>query len=130
MGDSVRLIRVQGNSARQHYPPPASGAGPVELVVRSLPLERTSSPDLAAEIWSAAQARGLSAFRSEPGPAVLDDHTPFLARGWRAVDIIHLGYPAWHTADETRDMVSAESLDQVGEALLAWLSQACLPLEG
>jgi Zn-dependent M28 family amino/carboxypeptidase len=95
-----------------------------------LPLERTSSPDLAAEIWSVAQARGLSAFRSEPGPAVLDDHTPFLARGWRAVDIIDLSYPAWHTVDDTLDMVSAESLDQVGEALLAWLSQACLPLEG
>jgi len=93
-----------------------------------LPFERTSSPDLAAEIWSVAQARGLSAFRSEPGPAVLDDHTPFLARGWRAVDIIDLSYPAWHTVDDTLDMVSAESLDQVGEALLAWLSQACLPL--
>jgi len=95
-----------------------------------LPFERTSSPDLVAEIWSVAQARGLSAFRSEPGRAVLDDHTPFLARGWRAVDIIDLSYPAWHTVDDTLDMVSAESLDQVGEALLAWLSQACLPLEG
>jgi acetylornithine deacetylase/succinyl-diaminopimelate desuccinylase-like protein len=95
-----------------------------------LPLERTSSPDLAAEIWSAAQARGLPAFRSDPGPAVLDDHTPFLARGWRAVDIIDLTYPAWHTVDDTFDRVSAESLDQVGEALLAWLAGACLPLEG
>jgi Zn-dependent M28 family amino/carboxypeptidase len=28
-----------------------------------LPLERTSTPDLAAEIWSAAQALGLDAFR-------------------------------------------------------------------
>jgi len=95
-----------------------------------LPLERTSSPDLAAEIWAAAQALGLPAFRSEPGPAVLDDHTPFLARGWRAVDIIDLSYPAWHTVDDTFDKVSAESLDQVGQALLAWLAGACLPLEG
>lgn len=95
-----------------------------------LPMERTSSPDLAAEIWSAAQAEGLLAFRSEAGPAVLDDHTPFLARGWRAVDIIDLSYPAWHTVDDTLDKVSAESLAQVGEALLAWLADACLPLEG
>jgi len=95
-----------------------------------LPLERTSSPDLAAEIWSAAQAEGMAAFRSEAGPAVLDDHTPFLARGWRAVDIIDLAYPAWHTVDDNLEMVSADSLDQVGETLLAWLEGACLPLEG
>lgn len=95
-----------------------------------LPIERTSSTDLAAEIWAAAQAEGLPAFRSAPGPAVLDDHTPFLARGWRAVDIIDLTYPAWHTVEDTIDKVSAESLDQVGEALLAWLADVCLPLEG
>jgi hypothetical protein len=95
-----------------------------------LPLERTSTPDLAAEIWSAAQALGLEAFRSEPGPSVLDDHTPFLEKGWRAVDIIDLDYPAWHTIDDTLENVSADSLDQVGEALLAWLQTACLPLEG
>jgi Zn-dependent M28 family amino/carboxypeptidase len=95
-----------------------------------LPIERTSSTDLAAEIWAAAQTEGLPAFRSALGPAVLDDHTPFLARGWRAVDIIDLTYPAWHTVEDTIDKVSAESLDQVGEALLAWLADVCLPLEG
>jgi hypothetical protein len=96
----------------------------------ALPMERTSSQDLAAEIWSAAQAAGLPAFRNEPGAAILDDHTPFLERGWRAVDIIDIDYPAWHTVGDTLDKVSAESLDQVGEALLAWLDDACLPLEG
>ena len=96
----------------------------------SLPIERTSSPDLAAEIWAVAAAKELPAFRSDPGPAVLDDHTPFLARGWRAVDIIDLDYAAWHTVNDTYDKISAESLDQVGEALLAWLDHVCLPLEG
>lgn len=96
----------------------------------ALPMERTSSPDLAAEIWSAAQAEGLSAFHTEPGASIVDDHTPFLERGWRAVDIIDIDYPAWHTVGDTLDKISAESLDQVGEALLAWLDDACLPLEG
>jgi hypothetical protein len=91
----------------------------------SLPIERNSSPDLAAEIWSAAEAKGLSAFRRDPGPAILDDHTPFLERGWPAVDIIDIDYPAWHTVGDTLDKVSADSLAQVGEALLAWLTTAC-----
>jgi len=90
-----------------------------------LPMERTSSPDLAAEIWQAAAERGLDAFRAETGPSVLDDHTPFLARGWRAVDIIDIAYPFWHTTEDTVDKISAESLDQVGEALTAWLETAC-----
>ena len=91
-----------------------------------LPIERTSSPDLADEIWQAAARRGLEAFRAEPGPSVLDDHTAFLSRGWRAVDIIDLSYPAWHTTEDTPDKLSAESLDQVGEALLAWLETICV----
>jgi hypothetical protein len=91
----------------------------------ALPIERTSSPDLAAEIWSAAGAKGLTAFRDEPGPAVLDDHSPFLERGWRAVDIIDLSYPAWHTVEDTPDEVSADS-DQVGEASWrGWRASAC-----
>ena len=91
----------------------------------ALPIERTSSPDLAAEIWAAAADRGLDAFQAEPGPSVLDDHTAFLSRGWRAVDIIDLTYPSWHTTEDTLDKVSAESLDQVGEALVGWLENAC-----
>jgi len=95
-----------------------------------LPIERNSTPDLAAEIWSAAQAEHLTAFRSEAGPSLLDDHSPFLRRGWRAVDIIDFDYPSWHTTADTLDKVSAGSLDQVGQALMAWLAKACLPLEG
>ena len=91
----------------------------------ALPIERTSSPDLAAEIWSAAGQQGLDAFHTEPGPSVLDDHTAFLSRGWRAVDIIDLTYPYWHTTEDTLDKVSAGSLEQVGEGLLAWLGTIC-----
>lgn len=91
----------------------------------SLPVERNSTPDLVDEIWSAAEDLGLSAFTREPGPSVLDDHTPFLERGWRAVDIIDFTYPYWHTTEDTLDKVSAESLEQVGRVLLAWLVQTC-----
>jgi Zn-dependent M28 family amino/carboxypeptidase len=91
----------------------------------ALPIERNSTPDLVDEIWSAAESLDLPAFLRDPGPSVLDDHTPFLERGWRAVDIIDFTYPHWHTTADTVDKVSAQSLAQVGQALLAWLERAC-----
>lgn len=90
-----------------------------------LPIERMSTPDLAAEIWEAARRAGSRAFVDELGVSILDDHAPFLERGWRAVDIIDIQYPYWHTPDDTLDKVSAESLEQVGRALVEWLRGAC-----
>ena len=52
---------------------------------------------------------------------VEDDHVPFLEAGVPAVDIIDLDYPAWHTADDTLDNVSARSLQTVGDVLMASL---------
>ena len=40
-----------------------------------------------------------------------------------SVDIIDLDYPAWHTAGDTLDAVSARSLQVVGDVLLAALPQ-------
>jgi glutaminyl-peptide cyclotransferase len=39
------------------------------------------------------------------------------------VDIIDFDYPAWHTADDTLENVSARSLQTVGDVLLAALPQ-------
>lgn len=46
---------------------------------------------------------------------------PFIEAGIPAVDMIDFDYPYWHTLADTTDKVSAESLDIVGETLLAWL---------
>ena len=92
-----------------------------------LPIERSSTPDLAAEIWAAAQEAGSKAFVMDVGHSILDDHVPFLERGWRAVDIIDIDYPYWHTTADTPDKVAAESLAQVGDALLTWLDLVCPP---
>ena len=40
-----------------------------------------------------------------------------------AVDIIDLDYPAWHTAQDTLDAVSARSLQVVGDVVLAALPE-------
>jgi hypothetical protein len=52
-----------------------------------------------------------------------DDHMPFLKAGIAAVDIIDLDYPAWHTAQDDLDRVSARSLQVVGDVVLDALPQ-------
>jgi Zn-dependent M28 family amino/carboxypeptidase len=52
---------------------------------------------------------------------MLDDQTPFLEKGWNAVDIIDFDYPYWHTTSDTLDKVSPDSLEIVGKTLIEWL---------
>jgi Zn-dependent M28 family amino/carboxypeptidase len=86
--------------------------------------ERNSDEGLTEEIWQAAAQRGHGdAFLPEDGYSIIDDHTPFLEKGLRAIDIIDFDYPYWHTVADTPDKVSAESLHAVGDTLLYWLLQ-------
>jgi Zn-dependent M28 family amino/carboxypeptidase len=82
--------------------------------------ESNSSPWLTDIIWDAARRLKRPEFVDESTP-IEDDHVPFLQAGVPAVDIIDLEYPAWHTAEDTLDKVSAESLQAVGDVLLAAL---------
>jgi hypothetical protein len=84
--------------------------------------ERNSDPQLSAEIWEQAHELGYTEqFIARPKYSILDDHTPFLEAGIRAVDLIDFDYPYWHTVEDTPDKVSAESLQAVGETLQIWL---------
>jgi Zn-dependent M28 family amino/carboxypeptidase len=85
-------------------------------------LERNSNRKLANEIWTRAARLGHGkVFIPTPKYRMIDDHTPFLNAGIPAVDIIDFDYPYWHTTEDTLDKVSAESLQAVGETLLAWV---------
>lgn len=85
-------------------------------------LERNSDESLAADIWAQAEELGYADyFIPEYKYSILDDHTPFLQAGIRAVDIIDFDYPYWHTSEDTLDKISSESLQIVGETILAWL---------
>lgn len=85
-------------------------------------LEKNSDADLSAEIWAQAAALNYQEyFINEPRYSILDDHTPFLMAGIPAIDIIDFDYPAWHTTTDDIDQVSAQSLQIVGNTLLAWL---------
>ena len=87
----------------------------------NLYIERNSDPELSREIWGQAAELGFSQFIPIPKHSMTDDHTPFLNKGIRAIDIIDFDYPYWHTTADTPDKVSAESLYAVGETLRVWL---------
>jgi Zn-dependent M28 family amino/carboxypeptidase len=86
-------------------------------------MERNSDGDLTREIWNTAAELGYAkSFIPEYKFAMLDDHTPFLRRGIRAVDLIDFDYRYWHTTQDTLDKVSAESLNIVGDTLYQWIT--------
>jgi hypothetical protein len=103
---------------------------------RQLELGRdpTSTPWLVEIIWGAAKEVGHAAqFVEREENVGQDDHTPFLAAGVPAVDIIQLDtYPHWHTVEDTLDKISPESLRAVGRVVIASLPriEARLKAEG
>ena len=90
---------------------------------RNLQITRdtNSTPWLAALIREAAGAQKLGAHFAGPEMALEDDHVPFLKAGIPSVDIIDFDFPAWHTAGDTMEVVSARSLQIVGDVLIAAL---------
>jgi Zn-dependent M28 family amino/carboxypeptidase len=92
---------------------------------RALNLRRdTNSASWLTDIfWATAKRLGHGAnFLDEPFP-VEDDHIPFVKAGVPSLDLIDLDYPAWHTAGDTLDKVSAGSLQIVGDVVLAALPE-------
>lgn len=94
-----------------------------------IPMEAYSlqaAPQLTSMVFQRAMALGLPAFDPVRGPAVLDDHVPFLQAGVPAINLIDFDYPHWHTTADTVDKCSPDSLDQVGRLVvgLLWMDFA------
>lgn len=93
-------------------------------------IPRNSTRSLVASALNAARrCKHRASFGLMPG-ALLDDHVPFLKRGMPAIDIIDFQFGSgpgkndyWHTAADTVDKLSAESLDIVGTVVLEMLEQ-------
>jgi glutaminyl-peptide cyclotransferase len=85
----------------------------------SFPREGGSDEALWEKLRSAADAVGVgSLFPAGAGYGeILDDHTPFAARGVPAIDIIDFDYGPRDTLADNLDAVSERSLDAVGEAV-------------
>jgi len=83
--------------------------------------EATSTEWLTDILWSTARKLGYGSIFVNASTPIEDDHVPFLKAGVPATDIIDLDYPAWHTADDTLDQMSARSLQVVGDVVLGSL---------
>ncbi len=89
----------------------------------TITLSPNSPPQLARGIFAAADALGTRAhfgfFRGD----IEDDHVPLNAAGIPTIDLIDFEFPPWHTAGDTLDKISAESLEIVGRTTLYHLCQ-------
>jgi Zn-dependent M28 family amino/carboxypeptidase len=85
--------------------------------------EANSTDWLVDIIWAAAKKLGHSQYFLPEDTPIEDDHIHFLRAGVPAADIIDLDYPAWHTAQDDLDAVSARSLQIVGDVVLESIPQ-------
>jgi glutaminyl-peptide cyclotransferase len=96
--------------------------GDKDLVINQEPYSLEFAPNLVRSVWSVASRLHSKSFKARVGQAVMDDHLPLNNAGIPAIDIIDFDYPHWHTAKDTPDKCSAESLEEVGRVVTAWLA--------
>ena len=87
--------------------------------------ETNSTKRLMDLVWETAKRIGLNSILSQTREPVGDDHIPFLDIGIPCVDIIDFNYGSqnsyWHTAADTLDKISPQSMEKVGRLVLAML---------
>jgi glutaminyl-peptide cyclotransferase len=83
--------------------------------------DRNSTGWLNDVIWAAARRIGHDRQFLDLDTEIEDDHIPFIEAGVPAVDLIDLDYPTWHTPGDDLNHVSAQSLQTVGDVVLAAL---------
>ncbi len=109
----------------EHLPSPPDAVIILDMIGdadQNIYYEHNSDKELQQELWRIAARLGYTRqFIPEFKWSISDDHTPFVQRGIRAVDIIDFDYPSWHTTQDTADKVSAESLERVGRVVQRWL---------
>lgn len=104
---AVMILDMIGDRDLTVTLPPESSAGLVQIVL------------------DAAAALGVRRHFSILAHSLTDDHTPFLEAGVPAVNVIDFqfgraagGNDYWHTAEDTLDKISAESLETAGRVVL------------
>jgi glutaminyl-peptide cyclotransferase len=89
-------------------------------------LPADSPADMARDIFAAAEALKLRNHFTYLDRELIDDHAPLNAIGIPTLDVIDFDFPWWHTADDTIDKISAQSLQIVGSVALYYLSEFAL----
>jgi hypothetical protein len=82
-----------------------------------------SPTKITRDIFASADALKLRNYFTYFDQDVTDDHSPLNAVGIPVVDVIDFHYPPWHTADDTMDKISAQSLQIVGSVAAYYLSE-------
>jgi hypothetical protein len=90
----------------------------------TITLEPNSPPALTREILASADALGLRQHFGSYSRSILDDHYPLNRIRIPTIDLIDFDYPAWHTADDTLERLSPESLQKIGAVTLHNLRKA------
>jgi glutaminyl-peptide cyclotransferase len=89
-------------------------------------LPADSPADMTRDIFAAAEALKLRNHFTYLDRELIDDHVPLNAIGIPTLDIIDFDFPWWHTADDTMDKISSQSLQTVGSVALYYLSEFAL----
>lgn len=89
----------------------------------TITLPPDSPAKLAQGIFVAADALKVREHFTYLNDEMIDDHTPFNEVGVPTIDLIDFDYPPWHTAGDTMDKLSAESLQTVGQVTLYFLAK-------
>ncbi|MES2305500.1 MAG: M28 family peptidase [Gemmatimonadota bacterium] len=90
--------------------------GDKDLRIPKEPGSQVAAPDVVDRVWSVAAQMGYGHIfvdASYGGP-ITDDHTPLIAAGFKAIDIIDIDYGSWHTKHDTPDKLSKAALEAVG----------------
>jgi len=89
----------------------------------NITLPADSPVEMARDIFASAEALKLRSYFSYFDREMTDDHTPLNAIGIPTIDVIDFDFPWWHTADDTIDKLSAQSLQIVGSVAFYYLSE-------
>jgi hypothetical protein len=90
----------------------------------TITLPPDSPPELARGIFAAADALHVRQHFAYLNRSLLDDHVPLNNHGIPAIDLIDFDYPVWHTADDTLEQLSPDSLQKIGAVTLHFLKTA------
>src|SRR5213595_1303418 len=89
-------------------------------------LPADSPAEMARDIFASADTLKLRSHFTYLDRELIDDHTPLNAIGIRTLDVIDFDFAWWHTADDTMDKLSAQSLQIVGSVAAYYLSEFAL----
>jgi len=92
----------------------------------NITLPPDSPAEMTRDIFASADALKLRSHFTYFDRGITDDHTPLNTIGIPVVDLIDFDFAWWHTADDTLDKVSPQSLQIVGSVAAYYLSEFAL----